>query len=253
MPTRYTELLRKAKEHGFNALVVDVQGVFPSDEFIRHARESGFYLIARVVVFEGGLKTLPIPARHIEGVINEAERSARSGFMEVQLDYIRFADNLGTPRATLAERYRTIEGILKSAAEKIHPLGVRLGADIFGRIAFNHDDRIGQNVELFSKHIDTIYPMLYPSHFYGESNRQRDPYGTVLEGTRNCVNRTAGRSKIVSYIQGFRYGAGVSGLPITDYIRHQLRAAVDSGGGGFVVWEANNDYSDLFRAMPQAH
>ena len=249
---RYVKLLTDSKKAGINTLVVDVQPKIPPREFIRYARESGFYLVARVVVFPHGLKTYkPNPAK-LERVIKKAEIAAKNGFMEIQLDYIRFADKVkGTPRIkmSLKNRYRLIEGVLKKSTDKLRPLGVRVGGDIFGRIAFNRNDVIGQQVELFSTHLDTLYPMLYPSHFYGDNYRIRKPYYTILDGNKNCVVRAKGKAKSIAYIQGFKMSVRQSGLSFERYIQRQIQGAEDSGGGGYVVWNARNDYRSTFRAL----
>ncbi len=251
-PRLYRPLLQKARAARLNTLVVDVQPKLPPLEFIRLAREGGFYLVARVVVFPGGLNEYPPRAGRIHRTLDLAERAARTGFMEVQLDYIRFADRIRGQRnlsVSLDKRYRLIEGILKMATDRLRPHGVRVGADVFGRIAFNRDDIIGQKVELFAAHLDTIYPMLYPSHFYGEPHRIRNPYQTVLLGNKNTVERSQGHSKIIAYIQGFRMSVGPSGLSYENYIRKQIAAAEDSGGAGYIVWNARNHYDAFFRAL----
>lgn len=248
-PDIYKKLLERAHAHGINTLVVDVQPSMPPIEFVKLARESGFYLVARVVVFEGGLKVFPPPMNHIAGVLDSAEGAAKNGFMEVQLDYIRFADYSQSIGLSLEKRYNVIAGILKMATDRIRPHGVRIGADIFGRIAFNRDDIIGQKLELFAAHLDTIYPMLYPSHFYGEPSRINDPYTTILMGTKNSVERIGKESKVVAYIQGFPMSVQGTGLTYVEYIRRQIQASEEAGGSGYVVWNALNDYTALFQAI----
>ena len=249
---RYIPLLKKARRHGVNVLVVDIQPRIPKPEFIRHARESNFYIVARVVVFPGGLKRYPPSRRRIHRMLNLTEKAARAGFMEVQLDYIRFADRYKGRRylkLSLRKRYKLIEGVLKMCTDRLRPLGVRVGADIFGRIAFNRNDIIGQQVELFAAHLDTIYPMLYPSHFYGEPRRIRNPYNTILEGNINCIQRVRGQSRIISYIQGFRMSVRPSRLSFVRYIQKQIQAAEDSGSAGYIVWNARNRYNAYFKAV----
>lgn len=246
-----SSLLKEAASYGINTLVVDVQPRRPSGEFLRVARDLNFYLVARVVVFQGGLANYPPAMEHIQKVLDAAETAAKDGFMEIQLDYIRFSDT-DSHHLSLKKRYRFIEGILKMATDRLRPYGVRIGADIFGRIAFNQNDTIGQKLEVFSPHLDTIYPMLYPSHFYGEPKKIKDPYGTVLAGTKNCIERGGSDTKIIAYIQGFQMKVRESGLSITDYIARQIKATKDSGGGGYIAWNSRNRYGDLFRAIEKA-
>lgn len=245
---RFAPLLKKASREGINTLVVDAQPVLPGEDFLNLAGEYKFYLVARVVVFPGGLKEYPPDLKRIAGVLAVAENSAREGFDEIQLDYIRFADRTGPMRVSLDRRYKIIGGILKMATNRLRPMGVRVGADIFGRIAFNRDDIIGQKLEVFSPHLDTIYPMLYPSHFYGEPARIRDPYRTIRDGARSCKERAGKNSRIVSYIQGFKMSIGPSGLSYAGYIKRQLEAT-DEAGDGYIVWNAANHYGAFFRAL----
>lgn len=246
---RYEKFFEQCRKYKINTLVADVQPRFPSNDFIRAARESGFYLVARVVVFEGGLKQPTLPKKHLNRVLDAAEQAARSGFMEIQLDYIRFADRARIGNLSLKQRYHLIASILKMATDRLRPHGVRIGADIFGRIPFNQNDRIGQRMEVFAEHLDTLYPMLYPSHFYGDPSYIKDPYKTILQGKKKAIARVGDQSRIIAYIQGFKMKVGPSGLSYHNYIRKQIEASADSGGAGFVVWNARSSYGPFFRAL----
>ncbi|MEQ9365009.1 MAG: putative glycoside hydrolase [Leptospirales bacterium] len=246
---RYEKLFEQSRKHKINTLVADVQPRFPSKEFIRAAREGGFYLVARVVVFEGGLKQPSVPEAHLNKVLDVAEQAARSGFMEIQLDYIRFADRARIGNLNLKQRYHIIASILKMATERLRPQGVRVGAYIFGRIPFNQNDRIGQRMEVFSAHLDTLYPMLYPSHFYGDPSYIKDPYKTIYQGQKKSIERVGDVTRSIAYIQGFKMKVGPSGLSYHNYIREQIDAAADSGGAGFVVWNARSSYGPFFKAL----
>jgi hypothetical protein len=250
--SRYLPLLDQAKKHGINTLVVDVQPKVPDPSFMKEAKKQGFYLVSRVVVFPGGLKTYPAPRPPLERVMKSAEASAKAGFMEVQLDYIRFADRLHIKGLTLSKRYRTIASVLKEFEERLRPHGVRIGADIFGRIPFNRDDIIGQKMEVFSRYMDTLYPMLYPSHFYGDPFYQKNPYRTIYDGKTRAIKR-AGETRIIAYIQGFQMKVGMSGLSFKDYMKKQIEASRDSGGSGFIVWNPHNRYGVFFQALKETN
>ncbi|EHQ06659.1 hypothetical protein Lepil_1978 [Leptonema illini DSM 21528] len=244
----FANFLKTADNHGINVLVIDIQPHMPPAEALKLAEDMGFYLVARVVVFDAGLKTYPAPKGHIERIVNRAEEGAKAGFAEIQLDYIRFADNLRVKGLTVQKRYDYISSVLSQFERRLRPYKVRIGADIFGRIAFNRDDIIGQKLELFDRHMDVIYPMLYPSHFYGDPIRRRKPYHTIFDGTLGSRKRVR-NARIVPYIQAFGMRVGESGLSVENYIRAQLDAAQDSGGAGYVAWNARNDYSVFFRAI----
>lgn len=244
----FANFLKTADNHGINVLVIDIQPHMPPAEALKLAEDMGFYLVARVVVFDAGLKAYPAPKGHIERIVNRAEEGAKAGFAEIQLDYIRFADNLRVKGLTVQKRYDYISSVLSQFERRLRPYKVRIGADIFGRIAFNRDDIIGQKLELFDRHMDVIYPMLYPSHFYGDPIRRRKPYHTIFDGTLGSKKRVR-NARIVPYIQAFGMRVGESGLSVENYIRAQLDAAQDSGGAGYVAWNARNDYSVFFRAI----
>lgn len=248
--SRFKPLIAEAKINDLNTLVVDVQPEMPTEEFIKMATEAGFYLVSRVVVFESGLSSYPPSMDHINRILEICEESIHTGFMEVQLDYIRFADNLRI-QVSRDERYRLIAGILKMSTDRLRPHGVRIGADTFGRISFNRHDMIGQQIELFAEHMDTLYPMLYPSHFYGDPARMENPYQTIYDGIVNTVDRS-GATRTIAYIQGFRMNIGHSGMNYITYIREQIRGAedaVDRGGAGYIVWNARNNYRPFFQAL----
>ncbi len=245
----YQPLIKKARRFGMNTVVVDVQPRLPKPHFMQLLGKEQFYPIARLVVFEGGLAYYPPHRRHLEKIIRTAERAAEIGFREIQLDYIRFTDDKKLPTISLAQRYKCMEDILKMAVERLQPYGVDISADLFGRVAFNQNDPIGQKLELFAQYMDSLYPMLYPSHFYGMSQRIRDPYQTVFLGTRNAVQRAAGQSRIIPYIQAFRMSIRESGLTFREYIHKQLQAARDAGSDGFIAWNARNSYEPFFQAL----
>ena len=135
------------------------------------------------------------------------------------------------------------------ATDRLRPLGVRVGADIFGRIPFNQNDRIGQRLEVFAEHLDTLYPMLYPSHFYGDPGYQKNPYKTILHGQQQTVARVGDQIKTIAYIQAFKMKVKMSGLSYHNYMVKQLQGSADSGGAGFVVWNARSAYAPYFRAL----
>jgi hypothetical protein len=247
---KYTQLMEKAAELKMNTIVVDVQPKLPSADFIKTAKAKGLYLVSRVVVFDGGLKEYPPDIKHISDTLTTAEESVKSGFMEVQLDYIRFADYTEKMQVSKEQRYRLLSGILRMATDRLRPYGVRVGADTFGRISFNKDDIIGQKIEVFSPHIDSLYPMLYPSHFYGEPDRIKDPYKTVYDGVKNSKDRADENTRVIAYIQGFKTSIP-NKLNYQTYIQKQIQAVYDGGGDGYIVWNPGTKYDPFFAALQE--
>ena len=242
-------LLRRAHDHGINVLVVDVQPLLPTKEFMEYTSNKGFHLVSRVVVFPGGLKTYPPSEARMKKVYKSIKNSIEIGFNEIQLDYIRFSDRAHQKHFSLKRRYECIEKILQKVSLIIKSYDIPFGADLFGRIAFNYNDRIGQRLELFSKYTDTIYPMLYPSHFYGMPQRIKDPYGTIKDGIQNSKKRVKEKSRIIAYIQAFKQSIIPSGLSYQNYIYKQILAAEASGGSGYIAWNSRNRYLTFFKAL----
>ncbi|MGJ4747767.1 putative glycoside hydrolase [Leptospira sp. SA-E8] len=249
----WESLLKDASDYGVNVLVIDLQPKTPSPEEISRIKELGFYPVGRLVNFDGGLKTkYPSPER-LNSILGYVRRACLSGFPEVQLDYIRYADVTDID-LSLKEKYNNINEIvnrIRGEANQCEKLPY-LGADIFGRIPFNKDDQIGQKVENFAQLVDVIYPMLYPSHFYGQPGRIANPYQTVYDGLKNTRKRSLSTTKVVGWIQGFGMSLGPSGKSLKDYIKAQIEASVDSDSDGFVVWNIVGKYGDTFRAIEES-
>lgn len=246
----FRELIKKAKDHDINTLVIDIQPKLIPVDIINQLLSENFYLIARIVVFDQGFNEYPPSREHliyIQKLIEKATISINSGFHEVQLDYIRFADN-NIKQVSLEKKYRFIAGILKLFEDKLRIYGVRLGADIFGRVPFYENDIIGQKIEIFDKYLDHIHPMLYPSHFYGMEDRIKNPYQTVYDGVIKSKSRVK-NAEIIPYIQAFKMSVQKSGLTYKNYIYRQIQAVYDSKANGFIAWNASNDYSTFFLAM----
>lgn len=242
--------LRQGKKHGINTLVIDAQGKAISTEQMSMIKSAGIYPVARVVCFDLGLKQqLPDP-RHVEKILAAVERAAKSGFREIQLDYIRYADEKHLQRLPLQFKYDQIASVLSRARKLTDSLGVELGADVFGRITLNRNDHIGQKLELFGKYVHNLYPMVYPSHYYGDQEKIANPYGTVKQGVASSKERIP-QTRIIPYIQGFAMKIRESGLALPQYVLRQFFAVDDAAGHGYVVWNARNDYSATWKALQE--
>lgn len=250
---RWENLLSEASDSGVNVLVIDIQSTTPPASEVNRLKELGFYPVARLVNFDGGLKTeLPTQAR-MDSILGYVKKACAAGFPEIQLDYIRYADVTDIP-LTLKQKYKNIESIItkiRTQANECEKLPY-LGADIFGRIPFNKDDQIGQKVENFAELVDVLYPMLYPSHFYHQPARISNPYQTVFDGLSNAKKRSPSNTRVVGWIQGFNMSIASSKKNLKDYIKAQIEASVESKSDGFVVWNIGNNYAETFRAMKES-
>lgn len=250
---RVPEIMKKhikdAKKYGINTFVIDVQTRPIKKAVIDEIIENGIYPVARVVVFEGGLAQKTPSKEHIKGIISHIEEAAKLGFLEVQLDYIRYADYQSLRKLGLDFKYKVIDEILTKAEEAAQKNNVYISADLFGRVTLNHNDHIGQKLEIFGKRMDVLYPMLYPSHYYFDNYRTTHPYHTVKEGIANSVERVGDSTRVVGYIQGFHMYVDKSGLSFTEYIRQQMQAVEDAGGDGWIIWNPYNKYESSYVAM----
>ena len=133
--------------------------------------------------------------------VDVAVAAARAGFDEIQFDYVRFPSDgdlsvIRYPGAHPQPMQRTIAAFLRYAASRLHPLGVRVSADVFG-LSATHDLGIGQYPAQVGKVVDAIYPMAYPSHYrpgeYNLPTRTR-PGATVSDSLRDFRAAAARRS-----------------------------------------------------------
>ena len=247
---RMEYFLRKAKTHGLNTLVLDVQSRMVPREIIAMIKRANIFPVARVVVAEGGLRRKNFSEEHTQKILRLIKDSAAQGFQEVQLDYIRYADIDNLLGLSLSHKYRVIRSLLERAKQAANANHIFLSADLFGRVTLNRNDQIGQRLELFGAYTQTIYPMLYPSHYTNDNPRISQPYQTVREGIEKSKQRLP-QNRVVAYIQGFNIKVRPSRLSFVDYIKEQIRACKDSGGNGWIIWNSRNDYHASFEAMEQ--
>lgn len=183
-----------------------------------------------------------------------AVEEARLGFDEVQFDYMRFpsdgdldAIDLGAPN-TLANRTKAIHDFLATAHAALSPLGVALGADIFGISLWDHNDNgIGQQLEDIAPVVDYICPMVYPSHFapgsMGYDIPNDHPYDVILKSLQAGQDRvTDPKLKFRPWLQDFSLGPGIKYGP--DQVRAQIQATYDFGATGWMLWNADSTFTE---------
>lgn len=252
-PAYIRSVIERGKPLGINMLVMDVHPITVlktriNPEVVAYLKRNHIYIAARIVCFQDGLKSLPVPDGHLERLFALMGEAASAGFDEIQMDYIRFPD--GAPYYALSVKYGFIDDLLKRARAVADKRGVKLSADLFGRVVFNRNDIIGQNMENFAKHADVIYPMLYPSHFTDDRGRMAQPGETVRDGTQRGINRVRGtRAGIQPYIQAFPYNIQWAHVPLDRYVELQVIAAESTAARGWVAWNAKGEYECVFKAL----
>ncbi|TFH40465.1 MAG: hypothetical protein E4G96_07450 [Chrysiogenales bacterium] len=252
-PAFIRALVERGKPLGVNMLVLDVHPFMVlrpriSAEVVEYLKKEKIFITARVVCFQDGLGRLPVPEDYLDRLFTVVKAAAGAGFGEIQLDYIRFQD--GGPAYSLAAKYGFVATLLRRAREITDAHGMILSADVFGRVVYNRNDIIGQQMELFARHVGVIYPMLYPSHFTGDRARMADPGETIREGIMKGMARVRGTGVLIQpYIQAFPYNIRWARVTLDRYVEMQVIAAESTGARGWVAWNAKGDYESVFRAL----
>jgi hypothetical protein len=194
---------------------------------------------------------------------------AQSGVDEVQFDYVRFPAegdqkdavfnfqtdkrNLGTGLAP--SRSAVMADFLKRAYAEIHPTGALFSLDVFGVMAWQRPVDLahtGQDIVAMARHCDVLSPMIYPSHFFG-----MDGIARPGDAPEHFIGESMDRFKLITkdsnvvirpWLQAFAWRTKTYS---PKYIEVQIEVAKQKGGVGFLFWNANNDYSKPFTAMPE--
>ena len=184
-----------------------------------------------------------------------AQEAALKGFDEIQFDYLRFPSDgrLGSARysqaSTQPSRVQAITLFLRQARAALAPAGAALAVDVFGYTAFNPDDTgVGQRIEDLATLVDVLCPMAYPSAYHvgipGVPNPVAHPYEIVLETVRRIRGRSAQAPvQVRPWIQDFRdYAFDRRPFGVSE-VRAQMRAALDAGATGWMLWNPGNRYT----------
>ena len=195
-----------------------------------------------------------------------ANEAAGSGVDEIQFDYVRFPTEGNQHDAQFAfesqpsvnghklERKDVIANFLARAYEELHPKGVLLSLDVFGVMAWQRSvdlNHTGQDIVEMAKHCDVLSPMIYPSHFFG-----MDGYAWPGDAPEHFISTSMERFRTITagsgvvlrpWLQAFGWRTKTYS---PEYVKVQVRTAKNKGGIGFLLWNARNDYSKPFAAMP---
>ena len=192
-----------------------------------------------------------------------ALKAAEAGADEIQFDYVRFPAEGDQKDAGFAfqtehpdwHRSDVIADFLKHAYAEIHPKGVLLSLDVFGIMAWQRPvdlSHTGQDIVKMAKYCDVLSPMIYPSHFFGMDGVARPgdaPEHFIGESMARFEKITAGSGVVIRpWLQAFAWRTKTYS---PQYIETQVLTAKNKGGIGFLFWNANNDYSKPYTAMPE--
>jgi hypothetical protein len=153
------------------------------------------------------------------------------------------------------QRSDVIAGFLKKAYGELHPTGVLLSLDVFGVMAWQRQvdlSHTGQDIVQMAKYCDVLSPMIYPSHFFGMDNIPHpgdEPAHFIGESMDRFLLITKGSGVVIRpWLQAFHWRTKTYS---PEYIKIQVETARAKGGIGFLFWNAGNDYSKPFIAMPE--
>jgi hypothetical protein len=153
------------------------------------------------------------------------------------------------------QRSDIIAGFLKKAYGELHPTGVLLSLDVFGVMAWQRQvdlSHTGQDIVQMAKYCDVLSPMIYPSHFFGMDNIPHpgdEPAHFIGESMDRFMLITKGSGVVIRpWLQAFHWRTKTYS---SEYIKIQVETARVKGGIGFLFWNAANDYSKPFIAMPE--
>ncbi len=181
----------------------------------------------------------------------------------MQFDYVRFpaegdqkdaAFNFQT-ESSKEQRSEVIANFLDRAYAQLHPTGVLLSLDVFGVMAWQRPVDLahtGQDIVAMAKHCDVLSPMIYPSHFFG-----MDGIAHPGDAPEHFIGESMDRFKLITknshvvirpWLQAFAWRTKTYS---PQYVEVQVEVAKQKGGVGFLFWNANNDYSKPYIAMPE--
>lgn len=159
------------------------------------------------------------------------------------------------PKVHGPQRSDVIAGFLKKAYAELHPTGVLLSLDVFGVMAWQRQvdlSHTGQDIVQMAKYCDVLSPMIYPSHFFGMDNIPHpgdEPAHFIGESMDRFMLITKGSGVVIRpWLQAFHWRTKTYS---PEYIKIQVETARAKGGVGFLFWNAANDYSKPYIAMPE--
>ena len=264
---------------------------------IQKLKDNGFYVIGRIVVFKDSYYATDNPEDVIsskstgqpyklsgsywpsvysrdvwEFNVSLAKESVlEMGFNEIQFDYVRFPDRIGSIESTLdmKNKYKedtaqALQAFLMYACDEIHKVGAYVSVDVFGESANNYVAAYGQYWSSISNIVDVISGMPYPDHFakgeYGLSVPWEKPY-TLLKAWGNSVMKRQAEAPTPAIVRTWiqTYNAIYSPHIVYDAtkISEQIQGLYDAGlTGGYMTWNGTSSlakYKEVSSAFKRSY
>jgi len=244
--------------------------------------QAGFYVIGRIVSFEDDHVAAYAPKRAIRRgdgtlwknrlglswmnpydkanwkyLVQIAKAAGKVGFDEIQFDYVRFPTDGDLTDVKLdrssPKMEATIAGFLKYAVGELHPLKLKVSADLFG-LAATRDLGIGQNPRKLRNIVDVMSPMIYPQGYgsgeYGIDCPVCNPRDTIeatmADWKKAAVNGTA---ELRPWIQAYDWVDHTYG---PQQVMAQVAGVRDFTNRGFLLWNPKATYPPAMLEFPDS-
>ena len=239
------------------------------DDLLRDVEEHDLYSIARIVTFQdsplasaepehavrtadGGLWETdngqnwldPSDPAAYEYAIDLGEEACRSGFDEVQFDYVTYPFGGPVDQATFDAEYTeevrvaSISAFLDRAYTVLSPLECAVGANVLAITLESHtDEGVGQRPGAMSRAIDVLSPMLYTTNYGPGWKGFDDPTAHPVEIVDAALE--AGTRKL----EGFGYyRPWLQTWAISDGDVRRVERTAEDLGLGWMLWSTGSDY-----------
>ena len=183
------------------------------------------------------------------------------GVDEIQFDYIRtpadgrtadieYRFRQESPAMADNEPFRDdrVEALSAFLRRARAAISAPISIDVFGFNGWYRMSYLGQDIQLLSRYVDVVSPMLYPSHFprgfIGDGPYLQWAERLYNEGVSRGRRITADHVLIRPYIQSFLIGGELEfeRPTYTAYLKHQIRGALSAGASGFTLWNNSGRY-----------
>ena len=247
---------------------------------ISRLKEEGFYVIGRITTFKDDYYAADNPDNVIKKTngsllkhngsywpsafnrdvwkfnVDLAKEAVNLfGFNEIQFDYCRFPDRLGTyeKAGTIdygnkynEEKAEALQKFLYYATDELHKLKVYVSCDVFGESSWGYVTGYGQYWPAMSNIADVISAMPYTDHFGNNPTYWTNPYQTMYNWGSTAAERqketptpAIPRTWITAYDTPYW---GVTTIYNGEMLSKQIQGLYDAGlTGGYMTWNANSN------------
>lgn len=265
---------------------------------IKKLQDNGFYVIGRITAFKDTyyvedhkenaiVNSSGSPLKHQSSYWPSAfnrdvwkydvelakEAVELMGFNEIQFDYVRFPDGLGSMEKNGTVNYnnvyneskaQAIQRFLMYATNELHKLNVYVSADVFGESSYGsgYVTSYGQYWPAISTVVDVISAMPYTDHFGknygGHTEPWLYPYDTVSAWAKTASKEqglTANPAIARTWITAYNTPVASSGTSLSYNaveVEKQIKALYDNGlDGGYMTWNAFSAKNNLEKYKKQ--